>query len=312
MKVDWDRIISENHNPSRVSRRVAKMLGGAVLRGTPGELALAASTFVGGPASVVLGAMISGIISMATPFYGDYESKYGDDYYVPTNAEIRESYNTWELDRLLAMKAQYPNKPNLWKEQLRRLGYEEYRYVLPEVDPIVEAAKEAKEQEEDRIIIRENETYAALLRNEQQRQDEAVRATARLKTTAAQYDMRRQAAQQSSAALTGHLARIQTAAATEAAARSQNLNSLHTLATQRGAVAAAEATQQKAIQANTAQALANQSAEMARLRAEAAAKQSQLLKKVPVPVLAAPPRAKIVRAPQVRFGGRRKRKDTTI
>jgi len=279
------------------------MLGGAVLRGTPGELALAASTFVGGPASVVLGAMISGIISMATPFYGDYESRYGDDWYVPTNAEIRESYNTWELDRLLAMKAQYPNKPNLWKEQLRRLGYDDSRYVLPEVDPIVEAAKEAKEQEEDTIILRENETYAALLRNEQQRQDEAIRATARMKTTAAQYDMRRQAAQQATATLTGHLARIQTAAATEAAARSQNLNSLHTLATQRGAVAAAEATQQKAIQANTAQALANQSAEMARLRAEAAAKQSQLLKKVPVPVPTALARAKIVRAPQVRFGG---------
>ena len=89
--------------------------------------------------------------------------------------------------------------------------------------------------------------------------------------------------------------------AASAATRAQNLESLHTLATQRAAAAAAEAEQQKAIQANSAQVLAQQNAEVARLRAEAMAKQGQIAAPSAYMTVA----ARRGKAPQVKFGGLR-------
>ena len=314
MKVDWDKIISENHKPSRVSRRLAKMVGGygffptkppsgPILAGSPKDLALTAATFLGGPGTFIVGSIISGIVNMATPFMGDYQSQYSPDDYVYTAADIKASYDTWEFKRLLELRRRFPKEPWRWKAQLLKYGYEEYSTDLPEVDPIVEATKEAAEQEADRKIVMQNEAYALLLRNEQTRQDESARLLERQRLTTAQNAARVQAAQQGATTLQGEMARIQAASAASAATRAQNLKSLHALATQKNAVAAAEAQQQKAIQAHSAQTLAQQNAEVARLRAEAMAKQSQV--RVAPAVMARPPVAKKTKAPQVKFGGLR-------
>jgi hypothetical protein len=314
MNVDWDKIISENHKPSRVSRRLAKMVGGygffptkppsgPLLHGTPAELAGTATTFIGGPGTFIVGSLISGILNMATPFMGDYQSQYSPDDYVYTAADIKASYDTFEFNRLLELKRRFPREPWRWKAQLLAYGYEEYSNDLPAVDPIVEAAKEAAEQEADRKIVMQNEAYALLLRNEQTRKDEAARLLERQRLTTAQNAARVQAAQQGATTLQGELARIQAAAAASAATKAQSLKSLQALATQKGAVAAAEAQQQKAIQAYSAQTLAQQSAEVARLRAEAMAKQSQI--RVAPVVTATPTASRKGKAPQVKFGGLR-------
>jgi hypothetical protein len=276
---------------------------GPLLHGTPTELVGTAATFIGGPGTFIVGSLINGIVNMATPFMGDYQSQYSPDDYVYTAADIKASYDTFEFNRLLELRKRFPKEPWRWKEQLLKYGYEEYSNDLPAVDPIVEATKEAKEQEEDRKIVMQNEAYALLLRNEQTRKDEAARLASRNQITATQNAARVQAAQRGATSLQGELERIKTASAASAATRAQNLQSLHALATQRGAVAAAEAQQQKAIQAHSAQTLAQQSAEVARLRAEAMANQSQV-RAAPV-VTARPTAVKKAKAPQVKFGGLR-------
>jgi len=312
MKVDWDKIISEKHKPSRVSRRLAKMVGGygffptkppsgPILAGSPKDLALAATTFIGGPGTFIVGSLISGILNMATPFMGDYQSQWSSDDYAYTAADIKAAHDTFEFKRLLELRRRFPKEPWRWKQQLLAYGYEEYSNDLPAVDPIVEAAKEAAEQEADRKIVIQNEAYALLLRNEQNRQDEAARLASRNQITATQNAARVQAAQRGATSLQGEMERIKAASAASAATRAQNLQSLHALATQKNAIAAAEAQQQKAIYAQSAQTLAQQSAEVARLRAEAMANQSQV--RTTPAVMARPPAVKKVKAPQVKFGG---------
>ena len=175
------------------------------------------------------------------------------------------------------------------------------QYRLQKVDPKVEAAKEAKEQEEDRKRMIANQATGALLRNAQNKKAETARLLAKQQTITAQSAARVQATQQSATSLQGQLAKIQATAAASAATRAQNLQSLQALAAQKGAVAAAEAEEQKAIQAHSAQVLAEQNAEVARLRAEAMAKQAQIA----APSAATTPAARKVRAPQVKFGGSR-------
>lgn len=305
MKVNWDNIIQEDHTPSRVSRRLVKMLGGflptsapsgPVLGGTPLDQGLAAASFIGGPATAIIGSLISGIATAATPFMGDYQSRYSPEDYIKTGAEVKAEYDAWEFNRLLQLKSQFPKQPWRWEKQLRDMGYDDSRYRLAAVDPIVEAAKAAKQREEDRIIVQQNETYAAMLRNEQNQKDAAARALARTRTITAQNTARVRAAQQNTTTIQGELERIKAAATATAEAKGQNLKSLHALATQRGVVAATEAEQQKMIQANTAQILAQQNAEVARLRAEALAKQGQIRAVAPVV-------SRRAKAPQVKFGG---------
>lgn len=305
MKVNWDNIIQEDHTPSRVSRRLVKMLGGflptsapsgPVLGGTPLDQGLAAASFIGGPATAIIGSLISGIATAATPFMGDYQSRYSPEDYIKTGAEVKAEYDAWEFNRLLQLKSQFPKQPWRWEKQLRDMGYDDSRYRLAAVDPIVEAAKAAKQREEDRIIVQQNETYAAMLRNEQNQKDASDRALARTRTITAQNTARVRAAQQNTTTIQGELERIKAAATATAEAKGQNLKSLHALATQRGVVAATEAEQQKMIQANTAQILAQQNAEVARLRAEALAKQGQIRAVAPVV-------SRKAKAPQVKFGG---------
>lgn len=305
MKVNWDNIIQEDHTPSRVSRRLVKMLGGflptsapsgPVLGGTPLDQGLAAASFIGGPATAVIGSLISGIATAATPFMGDYQSRYSPEDYIKTGAEVKADYDAWEFNRLLQLKSQFPTQPWRWEKQLRDMGYDDSRYRLAAVDPIVEAAKAAKQREEDRIIVQQNETYAAMLRNEQNQKDASDRALARTRTITAQNTARVRAALQNTTTIQGELERIKAAATATAEAKGQNLKSLHALATQRGVVAATEAEQQKMIQANSAQIFAQQNAEVARLRAEALAKQGQIRAVAPVV-------SRKAKAPQVKFGG---------
>ncbi len=162
-----------------------------------------------------------------------------------------------------------------------------------------EIPKELKQQEEEARLTRDSHNRLLLLRNEQNRKAEAARLLARNKAISAQSAARLQAAQKGTANIQDYLARVQAVAAASAATRAQNLQSLHALATQKAAASAAEAEQQRAIHANSAQILAQQNAEVARLRAEAMAKQARIAKASTAPV------GRKAKAPQVKFGGLR-------
>jgi hypothetical protein len=300
MKVDWDRIIRENHNPSRVSRRVAKLVGGYIDPDDPEA--------VGDPSNLAIKDEISG--SSAT--WGETPSHFLTwEHYKEFGQGMR---NLLMLDYASDKAAQRQRVQA--NSNFRRAAVAQYMVHLANERAarnaqfkIDEAAYDAKEIEEDRKIVLENEAYGAFLRDQQKQLDMQSRAQGRMRTTVAQNTARQIAAQQGSAAIRADLAKMKEAAVADAAARANNLKSIQTLATERAAIAAAEAAQQRAIKANSAQTLANQSAEMARLRAEAAAKQAQLAQRVPAPAPTVPARVRIVRAPQVRFGGVRRRKD---
>jgi len=264
MKVDWDNIINEDHKPSRASRSLAKMVGGGwddvnkFFDSGFGQGLL----FVTGLDQVILTPPSRDNLPEPDPNFVSYL----DHYTTPAERKAR----LFEQNR---------NRAENW---LRTS----------------EIQKEIKQQEEEFRRGRENEARALLLRNEQNRKADAARLLARQQTTAAQNAARLQAAQKGATNLQGHLEKIQAVAAASAATRAQNLQSLHTLATQKAAAAAAEAEQQKAIQANSAQLLVQQNAEIARLRAEAMAKQAQIPQ-----VRSTGTRGK--KAPQMKFGGLR-------
>lgn len=278
MKVDWDKIIKENHKPSRVSRRLAKMVGGKNYN--PLDMPLIQGLM-----------MLTGVdvfLPPRTPGIGGLEGWSGDPRDLPMPLFITEE------ERLL-------------REEQERLDKEESRQRILETNRAKainwlrtsEIPKELKQQEEEYRRGRENEVRALLLRNEQNRKAQAARLLAKQQTMAAQNAARVRATQQGATSLQGQLAKIQAVAAASAATKAQNLESLKALAIQKGAVAAAEAEEQKAILANSAQILAEQNAEVARLRAEAMEKQAQLVK---TPTSTAPV-GRRGKAPQVIFGG---------
>jgi len=267
MKVDWDKIISENHTPSRTSRR----------RGKPklvgGDFWSDIGSFFDSPVGQVFLALTGFDALVLPPRPGPpppQEQTYHD---FPQPGD--EGYN---YDPALTTRAKAEN------------------WLLTSEIP-----KEMKQQQEEYRRGRENEARALLLRNEQTRKAEAARLLARQQATAAQNAARVQAAQQGATNAQGYLEKIKAVSAASAATRAQNLQSLHTLATQKAAAAAAEAEQQKVIQANSAQVLAQQNAEVARLRAEAMARQAQITKAPAAPA----PVARRAKAPQVKFGGLR-------
>jgi hypothetical protein len=267
MKVDWDKIISENHKPSRASRSLAKMVGGGwddvnkFFDSGVGQAFL----FVTGLDQVGLTPPSRDNLPDPNPNFVSYL----DHYTTPAERQAR----LFEQNRNRAL------------ERLRTS----------------EIPKEIKQQEEEFRRGRENEARALLLRNEQSRKGEAARLLARQQTTAAQNAARLQAAQQGATNLKGYLEKIKAVTAASAATRTQNLQSLHALANQKAAAAAAEAEQQRAIQANSAQVLIQQNAEIARLRAEAMAKQA----KIAAPSAYMTVAARKGKAPQVKFGGLR-------
>lgn len=218
-------------------------------------------------------------------------------------------YDEWQEERRLLIEMGEDLGESQWtspaeqrriaREFTRQRMFEQTRARAENWVRTSEIPKELKQQEEEYRLGRENEVRALLLRNVQNRKAEADRLLAKQQTITAQRTARVQAAQQGATSLQGQLAKIQAVAAASAATKAQNLQSLQALATQKGAVAAAEAEQQKAILANSAQVLAEQNAEVARLRAEAMAKQAQLVK---TPT-ATTPTARRTKAPQVKFGG---------
>jgi hypothetical protein len=326
MKVDWDKIISENHKPSRVSRRLAKMVGGNV------------GVTIG---NVLLDIVLPGgrqIIEHSWSMDERMRNRRRGLWQTPEQMEAEMAANrarqeyldslpkeplyiaAWKDYNDYYMKAtgklgrtNEAKKFKALRDETARILLEDYgvdirdevgyifnpREDLPKVDPKVEAAKEAKEQEAERKLAIANNNLALLLRNDRNRKADAARLLAKNQATAAQNAARVQASQQSATSLQEELARVQAAAAASAATRAQNLQSLHALATQKAATSAAEAQQQRAIQAHSAQILAQQNAEVARLREEAMAKQAQVRATPVVP-------AKVSRrgtAPQVKFGG---------
>jgi hypothetical protein len=266
MKVDWDKIISENHKPSRASRRLAKpkLVGG--------DFWSDIGSFFDSPGGQVFLALtgFDALVLPPRPGPPSQEQTYHD---FPQPGDEGYNYNP-----ALTTRAKAEN------------------WLLTSEIP-----KEMKQQEEEYRRGRENEARALLLRNEQNRKAEAARLLARQQATAAQNAARVQAAQQGATNAQGYLEKIKAVSAASAATRAQNLESLHTLATQRAAAAAAEAEQQKAIQANSAQVLAQQNTEVARLRAEAMAKQGQIAAPSAYMTVA----ARRGKAPQVKFGGLR-------
>jgi len=296
MKVDWNRIINENHKPSRVSRRLAKMLGGGADQPPDEEVDYTVRYREPGITDYTAddwkAAVLTGIDTLANAY-----DPIGNLPLIIMGAADSEA------ERLAAEKAQRELVQR--NSDFRRKAVGQYTAYLDEqqrervrkskiLDPATRA-RAVKQQEENQKIVAENEAYGAMLRNEQQRKDEADRKIARMRATTAQNAATLQAAKQGATTLMGELTRIKAANAATAAAKAQNLRSLQALATQRGAVAAAEAVQQKAIQANSAQQAALQNEEMARLHAEAMAKQAQLSQVSTT--------ARVVRAPQVKIGG---------
>lgn len=319
MKVDWDKIIKENHTPSRASRRHAKMVGGMM---NPLDMPLVQAFF-----------LVTGLDVVVPPRESPPPRSFWDgppsyqDYLFPRDDSV---YNAWQEERRLAIeRGEDPSTiESPWAIQFAQKGipYETDKRYNPWGDKYVysrafirqrmfeqtraraenwvrtsEIPKELKEQEEEYRLGRENEARALLLRNEQNRKAQAARLLARNQATTAQSAARVQAAQQGATNVQGYLDKIQAVAAASAATKAQNLQSLQALATQKAAAAASEAEQQRVIQANSAQVLAEQNAEVARLRAEAMAKQAQLAK---APVATAPV-GRRGKAPQVKFGGLR-------
>lgn len=281
MKVDWDKIIKENHKPSRVSRRLAKMVGGRTW--SPLDMPLVKGFL-----------MLTGIDTLLPP---------REEPPPETNL-----YNEWQEERRLLIEMGEDLGESQWtspaeqrriaREFTRQRIFEQNRAKAENWVRTSEIPKELKQQEEEYRLGRENETRAFLLRNEQKRKAQAARLLAKQQTITAQMTAKVQAAQQGATNAQGYLEKIQAVAAASAATRAQNLQSLQALATQKGAVAAAEAEQQKAILANSAQVLAEQNAEVARLRAEAMAKQAQIAQGT-----APATTARRTKAPQVKFGG---------
>lgn len=266
MRVNWDNIINEDHTPSRVSRRLAKMkmVGGNFWTGV--------NNFFDSTAGQTL-LSLAGADILVLPT-GQRDQLPEPD---PNFVSYLDHYST-PAERKARLLEENRNRAQKWVEG--------------------EFIKENKQQEEEFKIGRANEARALLLRNEQNRKAEAARLLARHRTTEAQNAARVQAAQRGATNLQGQLSKIQAVAAASAATREQSLEALHTLATQKAAAAAAEAEQQRVIQANSAQVLAQQNAEVARLRAEAMAKQAQIPQ-----VRATATRGN--KAPQVKFGGYR-------
>jgi hypothetical protein len=255
MKVDWDKIISENYKPS-------KMVGGYGI-----------SNFM------IDFADITGLSMLTHPI----QRPHPDDLTLPN-----PDFLPYDL-RGIPTKEE--REQGLLEARMRR----DEQWLLGEIP------KELKQQAEEVRLTRDSHNRLLLLRNEQNRKAEAARLLARNKAISAQSAARLQAAQKGTANIQDYLARVQAVAAASAATRAQNLQSLHALATQKAAASAAEAQQQRAINANSAQILAQQNAEVARLRAEAMAKQAQIAK---APVATAPV-ARKAKAPQVKFGGLR-------
>lgn len=273
MKVDWDQIIRENHKPSRVSRRLAKLMGGSSKNLNILDMPLIKAT-----------AALTGL-DLLMPM----------DEWVDPGAPLVYQPD-WTKEELYAM-----NEERLKQEKNRRQLAKDAAAAANRSNAVnwlmnSQIEKEMKEQQEDNRLLMENMTQAALLRNEQSRKAEAARILARQAAAAAQSATRIQAAKQSVTSFQDHLDKIQAVAAASAATKAQNLQHIQALAKQRAAAAAAEETQKKAILANSAQVLAQQNAEVARLRAEAMAKQSQMPQ-----VMAAANRK--VKAPQVKLEG---------
>jgi len=324
MKVDWDKIIKENYKPSRESRRLAKMVGG-------GDKEDWERSF-----SLVLGMMdpISAIatgLTMAKNQREERERRLRErvEQFTVTDDEIPlVLISLWErYDTTLAQVILPPggerwafHERARWRRYRDEVGKELERdygitmvskyidrdqYLLPRVDPQVEAAKEAKEQEEDRKRMIQTQATGALLRAAENKKAETARRLAMQQTMIAQNEARVQATQKSSTALQDELTRIKASAEASAATQAQRVESLKALAAQKAAAASAEAEQKKAILANSAQVLAEQNAEVARLRAEALAKQAQIVKAPAAAATAAAPVGRRAKAPQVKFGGLR-------
>jgi hypothetical protein len=253
MKVNWDKIISENYKPS-------KMVGGYSILNFLNDFA-----------------DITGLSLLTHPI----QRPHPDDLTVPNP-------NLLPYD-LRDIPTHEEREQKILEDRMRR----QEQWLLGEIP------KELKQQEEEARLTRDSHNRLLLLRNEQNRKAEAARLLARNKAISAQSAARLQAAQKGTANIQDYLARVQAVAAASAATRAQNLQSLHALATQKAAASAAEAEQQRAIHANSAQILAQQNAEVARLRAEAMAKQARIAKASAAPV------GRKAKAPQVKFGGLR-------
>jgi len=320
MKVDWDKIIKENYKPSRESRRLAKMVGGGAKEDFE-KGALLALNFMDPISAIVWG------FTEAKNQREERERRWREalERFTVTDDEIPlVLISLWErYDTTLAQVILPPggerwafHERAKWRRFRDEVGKELERdfgitmvskYIdpdqnrLPRVDPIVEAAKEAKEQEEDRKRMIQSQATGALLRAAQNKKAETARLSAMQQTMIAQNEARVQATQKSSTALQDELTRIKASAAASVATQAQRVESLKALAAQKAAAASAEAEQKKAILASSAQVLAEQNAEVARLRAEALAKQAQIVK---APAATAPV-GRRAKAPQVKFGGLR-------
>jgi hypothetical protein len=326
MKVDWDKIIKENHKPSRVSRRIAKMVGGNV--GVEiGNFLL--DTLIPGGREIIEHSWAMderwrnrqrGHWQTQAQWEAMMEARREHEEYKDSLPKEPIYINAWKVYNDNYMKATgklgATNEARKWKvlrDETARVLLDRFdvdirdnvgwffnpREPLPAVNPKLEAAKEAKEQEEDRKRMIASQATGALIRNVQNKKAETARLLAKQQTMAAQNAARMRATQQGAMSLQGQLAKVQAAAAASVDTKAQNLESLKALATQKRAIAAAEAEEQKAILANSAQILAEQNAEVARLRAEAMEKQAQLVK---TPTATAPV-GRRGKAPQLIFGG---------
>jgi hypothetical protein len=324
MKVDWDRIIKEDHKPSRASRRLVGGYGNSnaskeeqIKEYIGLDEYLLPLSLIGGPAGLALGLGTYAASKITTAVLKEQQRKIDYEAWMsqlisPNEENMRKNWGFYD---------DLYNKTNQTKWKMMRddigrqleseFGYNVFaqKNQLPAVNPVEEAAKEAKEQEEYRTITQENEAYMTQLRNEAARKAEAERALVRSQAMTAQKMTALEAAKNSATTMRGALSQLQASAQATAAARSQNLKSLQELATQRSAVASAEAAASQAIKANSAQILSQQDALRTKLRNEALAKQAAI-RTVPsrssAKVLA--PQVKVL-APQVKVGGKKKKRD---
>jgi hypothetical protein len=272
--------------------------------------------FIGGPAGLALGLGTYAASKITKAVLNEQQRKIDYDAWLnqlvsPNEQNMRKNWGFY--DDLYNETGQVKWKmmrDDIGKQLESEFGYNVFLQSnrLPAVNPVEEAAKELREQDEYRKITQENEAYMAQLRNEATRRDEAIRSMARSQMITSQRNTALEAAKMSATTMRGAVNQMQASAQATAAARSQNLKSLQELATQRSAVANAEATAAQAIKANSAQILSQQDALRAKLRNEALAKQAAIsaVRQMPQKVIA--PQVK-VKAPQVKFGGKKKKRN---
>lgn len=321
MKVDWDRIIKEDHKPFRESRRLVGGFKEIEIPLNDKGLAIGMDEYMllasaaGGPLSFGVG---------AAAYIGTKLYKYFTQppKYTPEEIAEIERANSHEQQRKMyeyygdLYRKTRQKKWKMMQDEAGRVLQEDFGYdvfatgpsrAAPSGSPAIEALKEKVELYETNKIMQENGQYLALMRNEKESASRAALLNSQSQKVISQNAAALQAAKRGATNAMGSATATMAAIAAASIQKAQHLKSMQELATQRQAVMKQEAEAAQAINAASAQNLAQQNAMREKIRAEALARQAAIDATKGTPA----PRSftKKVLAPQVKFGGKKKRKN---